>query len=85
MITIAPGNQKTIDWFYKNNIPCNITVVVNDEYGFPISLPVDIETFAVQFSQQLTVDSLKFVIDAVYKGTDYDDTVITDIGIYTKK
>lgn len=84
MITIAPGNQRTIDWFYKNNIPCNMTIVVNDEYGFPISLPVDIETYAVRFSKSLTVESLKFVINAVYPGTDYDDTVITDIGIYTE-
>ncbi len=83
-ITFCLGNHRvseTTDWYRENNRPR--TLLLNlDGQEFTVDFPDEKTEFAVVFSEPVTASSLRTTISAVYAGTKYTDTIISEIGIY---
>lgn len=80
-LTLKLGNWKTDRYFYGNNRPRKLTFSM-DSQSWQVEFPDEWKEFAIQFSNPVTTDSLKITIDDVYRGSDWDDTVITDICVW---
>lgn len=77
-LTLRLGNWKTERYFYGNNRPKTLKIEAGGQ-TFMTSFPDKWEEFAVQFTSPIQTDDLKITIEEVYKGGEWDDTVITDI------
>ena len=77
-LTLRLGNWKTERYFYGNNRPKTLKFEAGGQ-TFTTTFPDEWTEFAVKFSSPVTTDELKITLQEVYKGDEWDDTVITDI------
>ena len=75
------GNWKTKEYYYGNNRPRTLTLSMNGQ-SWKVSFPDKWEQFGIRFTSAVKTSDLKITINDVYKGTDWNDTVITDIGVW---
>ena len=82
------GNHRTDEWFYKNNVPEQVTVLC---YGASDGSYEEIIVYKESHQRGATCVSLnrpvyaqyvEIVINSVYKGSKYDDTCIAEIMVY---
>lgn len=82
-LTFKLGNWRDQERYEKNNRPKQLTIWLGDE-SYTISFPDEKKEFCVVLSQDCEISSLQIYIDSVYKGTEWDDTCISEVGIYGK-
>lgn len=82
-LTLKLGNWKTDDYYYGNNRPKTLKIVTADQ-EWSMTFPEERMEFSVQFTSPVRTGEFKVVIEDVYKGTKWDDTVITDICLWCK-
>lgn len=80
-LTLKLGNWKTDRYFYGNNRPRTLTISMNGQ-SWQKEFPDEWKECALQFTTPVVTDNLKITIDDVYRGSDWDDTVITDICVW---
>ena len=82
------GNHRTDEWFYKNNVPSQVTLQC---YGAQDGAFEEVIVFkeshargatCVVFNRPVSLRYLELFIDSVYKGSKYDDTCIAEIKVY---
>lgn len=74
------GNWKSDRYYYGNNRPSKIQITMGD-FSSIIEFPDSWEEFAVELSRPVEASSVTITLEDVYKGTDWDDTAISDIRI----
>lgn len=80
-MTFQLGNWKTKEYYYGNNRPKTLTIAMGGQ-SWTVTFPDEWVEFGLKFSSPVRTDDLKMTIDEVYKGSDWNDTVITDIGVW---
>jgi len=80
-MTFKLGVWSSESYYWKNNRPATMTIWFDDN-GFEVTFPDGKEEFALLFDEDIPATSVHIEINSVYKGSEYDDTCITDIGIY---
>ncbi len=80
-MTFRLGNWSSQDMYKRNNRPQSLIIWLND-IGFEVTFPDEETEYAVSFSQDISADKAVIEISSVYYGDDFDDTCITDIGIF---
>lgn len=80
-LTFRLGNWKTDRYFYGNNRPKTLQIQTG-ESAWTVTFPDKWDECAVQFSSPVLTDTLRITIADVYRGSDWDDTVITDACIW---
>ena len=75
------GNWKTQKYYYGNNRPKTLTLTMNQQ-SWTVSFPDRWEQMGIAFTSPVKTSDLKITIDEVYKGKEWNDTVITDIGVW---
>ena len=76
------GNWKTDRYFWGNNRPKTLEIIAGDN-SWEITFPDEYKTeYVVTFNTPVKVTDLKFTIKDVYKGSQWDDTVITEISLW---
>lgn len=78
------GNWKTEEYFYGNNRPSKLGITIGD-FSTEVEFPESWEEFCVELNHSYEASSITFTINDVYKGTNWDDTVITDIRVLCDK
>lgn len=81
VITLLVGNHRSDSWFAKNNVPKSLYINLGGQV-FEVSLPKEKTEFAVVLSRPVAASDIRITVDAVYKGTEYSDTVIAEVGVY---
>lgn len=82
-MTFKLGNWKEQKYFYGNNRPKTLQIDT-DHDSWTVTFPDSWTEFAVKFTSPVEISKIKITIMDVYKGTSWDDTPITDIGIWHK-
>lgn len=80
-MTFQLGNWKTEEYYYGNNRPKTLTLAMGDQ-SWTVTFPDEWVEFGLKFSSPVRTDNLTITIDDVYKGASWNDTVITDIGVW---
>lgn len=83
-LTFKLGNWKTNRYYYGNNKPSKMTITMG-EFSQQVQFPDEWTEFCLEFSRPCEADSLTITIDGVYRGTDWDDTCITDMRIFAEE
>lgn len=83
-MTIYAGYQKNEDIYYKNSRPKDITVMFGDFSVESFTLQDYLGVQHIEFSSPKDTSSVTIIIDSVYPGNKYEDTVISDIYYETK-
>ena len=79
-IAINAGYQKSSDLYLKNNRPSQITVSFSDGTSESHYLDDVNGIQYVRLDESVVTDKVVLTIDAVYQGTAYTDTCISEIG-----
>ena len=82
-LTFKLGNWRDQENYNKNNRPKTMTIWL-DELSFTVTFADGKKEFCLELSQECEVSDVYVRIDSVYKGTEWDDTCIAEIGIYGK-
>ena len=82
-ITLNLGNWRDQQRYEENNVPKSLTIWL-DEKSFRVEFPHEREQFCLEFSQECPASEIYVRIDEVYEGDLWDDTCISEIGIYGK-
>ena len=82
-ITLKLGNWRDMDRYQMNNRPKQLTIWLDDE-SYTLTFPDEKKEFCVILSDECQVSTIQIYIDSVYKGTEWDDTCISEVGIYGK-
>lgn len=82
-ITFKMGNWRDQKNYTENNRPKQITIWCGDKY-FEVTIPDGMTEYCVELSDDVNCSEIYVVIDSVYKGTAWDDTCISEVGIYGK-
>lgn len=77
------GNWKEEKYFYGNNRPSSLTLSLGGD-SWTVDFPDAWEEFWVEFTAPVTTNELRITINQVHKGTSWDDTPITDVGVWCK-
>ena len=77
------GNWRNQQNYDMNSRPKDITVWL-DEQSYSITVPDGKTEYCIAFSSEVECSELYIRIESVYPGSDYDDTCISEIGIYGK-
>lgn len=80
-ITLNLGNWRDQDRYDKNNVPKTLTIWL-DEKSFKVNFPHEQTQFCLEFSRDCPASEIYVRIDDVYEGSLWDDTCISEIGIY---
>ena len=80
-MTFRLGNWASEDFFWMNNRPETMIIWMNDT-GYEVTFPDGMTEYALLFDGVIEADKVHFEISSIYKGSKYDDTCISDIGIY---
>lgn len=83
-MTFKLGNHRSEEWYIKNNRPKLMTIDVGD-YSFDVTFNDEMKDQVVTFSTPIDADNVRFTIDGVYPGSDYQDTAIAEVCIYEQK
>ncbi len=79
---IKNGYHKSQSLYTKNSRPKMLEVIFSDGSSEVIELDDSMTTQKITFSEPYVSDSMEFRIKAVYSGTDYDDTLISEIELF---
>lgn len=82
-LTFKLGNWRDQERYEMNNRPKTMTVWL-DDLSFSITFPNEKKEFCVELSSECKASEIYVRIDSVYEGTEWDDTCISEIGIYGK-
>ena len=77
------GNWKDDRYYYGNNRPSRLQVETQANV-WTIPFADERQEFFVKFTSPVPVSQLKVVIQDVWRGTQWDDTPITDIGVWVQ-
>lgn len=80
-ITLNLGNWRDQQRYDENNVPKTLTIWL-DEKSFTIDFPYEKTQFCLEFSKDCPASEIYVRIDDVYEGALWDDTCISEIGIY---
>lgn len=80
-ITFLLGNHRSDEWYEKNNRPKRISILLGGQ-RFEAEFPDEMSEFTVVLSEPVSASDITVMIDEVYCGTEYQDTVIAEIGVY---
>ena len=80
-ITFKLGNWRSYENYTRNSRPKSVTVMIGDK-SFNVEFPDEMKEYTLKLSQDIRCNGISIVINSVYEGTRYDDTCISDIGIY---
>lgn len=80
-LTLKLGNWKDEQYYYGNNRPSSLILTLGEE-SWTVDFPDEWEEFGVRFTSSVQTDTLKVAINGVYEGTEWDDTVIAEIGVW---
>lgn len=75
------GNWKNDKYYFGNAKPKTVTLILGDFTG-QVTFTGDRTTEWVKLSKPVSADAMTLVIDDVYPGTSWEDTCITEMGIY---
>ncbi len=78
------GNWSS-DWYYTSNNRPKILEIQTDAGMKQITFPDEKKDYWLAFPKDWTTDDVKLIIRAVYKGTEWDDTCVTEIAMYEEK
>lgn len=78
-VTIYAGHQEAGDLYEKNSRPASMTIAFSDGSSQKIYLDDVMAGQTFTFESPVKTDSLTFIIDSVYEGYKYEDTLITEI------
>ena len=77
------GNWRDQTNYDYNSRPKDITIWIGDR-SFKATIPNGKTEYCVALSQDITASEVYVRIDSVYPGTEWDDTCISEVGIYGK-
>lgn len=80
-LTLMLGNHRSDSWYKKNNRPRVLSVCLGSE-EYEVEFPDQMKEFALELSSPIAASSISLIIRDVYKGTEYEDTIIAEIGVY---
>lgn len=80
-ITLLVGNHRSDSWYVKNNVPQTLSINLSGQV-FQVTLPKEKTEFAVVLSRPVAASDIRITIDGVYRGTEYTDTVVAEVGVY---
>ncbi len=75
------GNWNSWEYFDGNNRPKELEITVGDVTQ-TITFPDGKTEYWVEFSGECPASEIDVVIRSVYKGSQWDDTCIAEIGVY---
>lgn len=78
-IYIFPGNQYDKSRYLDNSRPEHVTVTFSDGSTMQFTLKDMMEGQAMVLSEPVVTDSVRITIDSVFHGSEYTDTVISDV------
>ncbi|MCC8026258.1 MAG: zinc ribbon domain-containing protein [Clostridium sp.] len=81
VITLLLGNHRSDSWYIKNNTPQTLSINLSGQI-FQVTFPKEKVEFAVVLSRPVPASDIRLTIDAVYPGTEYSDTIISEVGVY---
>lgn len=79
---IYAGYQKSEDLYYKNSRPQSITVTFSDGTQETFSLEDQMGEQQLTLTQPRATESVTITIEAVYPGSRYQDTVISELTLF---
>jgi cytoskeletal protein RodZ len=82
-MTFRLGNWRDAQRYSMNNRPKTMTVWL-DDLSFQVTFPDGQTEQCLEFSSPCPASEIYIRIDSVYQGTEWDDTCISEIGIYGK-
>ena len=82
-MTFNLGNWRDPQRYAMNNRPQTMTIWL-DDLSFQVTFPDGQTEFCIEFSSDCPASVIYVRIDSVYQGTEWDDTCISEIGIYGK-
>lgn len=81
-LRIYAGYQKSEDLYYKNSRPQSIMVTFSDGTQETFSLEDQMGEQQLTLTQPRATESVTITIEAVYPGSRYQDTVISDLSLF---
>lgn len=81
-LTFRLGNWLDDMYYYGNNRPKTLSITLGDVTR-QVTFPDARQEFVVLVDPAVSADMIQIQIDDVYRGDKWDDTCITDVGIYT--
>lgn len=75
------GNWKNDQYYYGNGRPRTMTIVLGDFSG-QVTFQDAWQEQWVEFSNPVTADALRVIIDDVFTGTTWEDTCISEIHMF---
>lgn len=75
------GNWKNDMYYYGNAKPKTMTIILGDFTG-KITFSGNWQVEWVELTKPVPAESIRFVIDDVYIGSDWEDTCISEIGVW---
>ncbi len=81
-LRIYNGHQYSSDIYYKNSRPSSITITCSNGTSFDVDLSDTLGQQEVTFSSPQEINSATITINGVYPGSKYEDTCISEMGLY---
>ena len=82
-IFLKLGNWRDVSNNIQNSRPQTITITC-DGFVQQFTFPDEQREFYIELNKEVAMTYINIKIDAVYPGTDFDDTVIADVAVYGK-
>jgi hypothetical protein len=73
-----------LDYYGKNNRVKSFRIFIDGNYTETIAIKDSISFEQYVFKNPVVCKSVRFVIDSVYPGTDYNDTCVSEVALLTK-
>lgn len=83
-ITFNMGNWRDKENYNVNSRPKDITIWLGSE-SYKVTIPDGMTQYCVEFSSAVEANKVTVRVDSVYAGSEYDDTCISEITIYSEK
>ena len=83
-LTFRLGNWKDERYFYGNNRPKTLKIET-DRNVWVVTFPDSWTEFGVKFSSPVKCKEMKIRVEEVYSGSQWDDTPISDMGVWCTK
>lgn len=80
-MTFRLGNWKSDTYYHGNNRPKTLKLELG-EYSWNVTFPDEWQEFGVRFTSPVSSSDLKITLEEIYEGTDWDDTAITEVGVW---
>ena len=81
LLTFRLGNHRSADWYGRNGRPSRLRIGLGDQ-EFTIDFPDQMEEFSCPLSRPVESDYITVTVENIYPGSEYEDMVIAEVGIY---